>query len=441
MISNIKLLVELFAYLYCMSELFGKKLRINIYVVVLSIIDMFLISLIDNYGFPQYFLVILYICIFIYALSYFRDGVKRTLINYFLATAIGMAIQFMVFILLYFIYYEKYGEGNINELLINIVCLILIILCSHVISFKKISDFFVKRNRLVIGISVLILIAIGTNIYKMKYAGDIGSESYVQLLFFLLMFAFIIYEWQKSRTDVEKKKTQLEINGLYYDAYDQLITLVRERQHDTKNHINTILSMIYTTEDHDELVAKQTEYCQHVIDINDKAKLVLSVANPLIAGFLYSKIQETERKGIEFDYHVDIPKTTVIIPEYELVEMAGILIDNAVEALEYGENENVNVKTDISKIYVSMRESEERLELTVANTSDYFEEDVTAYFFEAGYSSKGKGRGIGLHKLKRMVNEKTGDIIVSNEMHDNVNYLQFSINIPANKQKKLKGDK
>ncbi|MCM1235162.1 MAG: GHKL domain-containing protein [Ruminococcus flavefaciens] len=434
MISNIKLLVELFAYLYCMSKLFGKKLIISIHLVVLSIIDMFLVSLIDNYGFPQYFISILYICIFIYALSYFGDGIKRTLINCFLTTVIITVIQFMVFIPLYFIYYEKYEEGNINELLVNIVCLILIIICNYIINFKKISDFFIKRNRLVIGISTLILVGIGINVYKMKYAGNIGSKSYVQLLFFLLMFSFIIYEWQKSRTDAEKKKTQLEINSLYYDAYDQLIMLIRERQHDTKNHINTILSMIYTTDDHDELVAKQTEYCQHVMDISDKTKLVLSIPNPLIAGFLYSKIQETERKGVIFDYYVDIPKTTFVMPEYELVEIAGILIDNAIEALCCGKD--ADVKADIGKIYISMKENEECLELTVANTSDYFEDDVTGYFFEAGYSSKGKGRGIGLHKLKRMVSEKAGDIIVSNEKYDNVNFLQFSIIIPSKKQKK-----
>ena len=434
MIRNLIYIIELLAYLYCMSELFGKKLKINIYVVVLSIIDMFVLSLINNYNFPMYFQAIWYICIFIYAFSYFRDGIKRALINCFLTTAIIAAIQLIVFILLYVIYFEKYEEIHINELLINIVCLILIILCSHVISFKKISDFFIKRNRLVIGISVLILIAIGINFYQMKNERDIVDESYVQFMFFLLMFAFIIYEWQKSRTDVEKKKTQLKINSLYYDAYDQLIMLVRERQHDTKNHINTILSMIYTTEDHDELVAKQTEYCQHVIDINDKTKLVLSVQNPLIAGFLYSKIQEAEIKGIEFDYNVDIPKTTVVIPEYELVEMAGILIDNAIEALCCGENADTN--KDISKIFVSMKESEEQLELTVSNTSDYFEEDMTEYFFEAGYSSKGKGRGIGLHKLKRIISEKAGNIIVSNEKYDNVNFLQFSVIIPAKKQKK-----
>ncbi len=436
MIENITHIVELFAYLYCMSEVFCKKLKINIYVVALSIIDMFLLSLINDYNFSKDFILILYVCVFIYALLYFGDGIKKALINYCLTTVIAIAIQLIVFIPLYFIYYKKYEAGSINELLINVVCFMVIVFCSYIINFKRISDFFVKRNRLVIGISVLILIGIGVNFYKMKYARDIAMESYIQLIFAFLIFAFIIYEWQKSRTDVEKKKTQLEINSLYYDAYDQLIMLVRERQHDTKNHINTILSMIYTTEDHDELVAKQTEYCQHVIDITDKTKLVLSVPNPLIAGFLYSKIQEAERMGIEFEYHVDIPKTTVVIPEYELVEMAGILIDNAVEALCNGENKNVDVKTDISKIYISLKESEENLELTVANTSDYFEDDVTEYFFEAGYSSKGKGRGIGLYKLKRMVSEKTGDIIVSNEKYDNINFLQFSIMIPAKKHNK-----
>ena len=84
-----------------------------------------------------------------------------------------------------------------------------------------------------------------------------------------------------------------------------------------------------------------------------------------------------------------------------------------------------------------MKETEEKLELKVANTSAYLEEDITEYFFETGYSSKGNGRGIGLSKLKRMVYEKMGDIIVSNENYDDSNYLKFSIMIPA----KTKGRK
>ena len=251
-----------------------------------------------------------------------------------------------------------------------------------------------------------------------------SGENYFQLVYFILIFLFIIYEWQKSRMDAEKKKTQLEMNKLYYEAYDQLIMLVRERQHDMKNHINAILSLSYTAENHEELIAMQKEYCDYVIKQNEKTKLVLSSGNPLIAGFLYSKIKEAEDFHIMMDYKIGFQKKETVIPEYELVEMAGILLDNAIEAL------NSMEEGFIRKIFFSLNETADNMKLLVANTSPQYEEDLTAYFFETGYSSKGQNRGIGLSKLKRLVQNRKGNIMVYNELRDDLNYLTFEIELP-----------
>ncbi|MCM1264253.1 MAG: GHKL domain-containing protein [Butyrivibrio sp.] len=308
-------------------------------------------------------------------------------------------------------------------------------LISYKVKLKRVSDFFIKRDKIIVGVTILIFYGLGMNFYKMKWEGAILKEIYVQMVYFILIFLFIIYEWQKSRLEAEKRKAQLEMNSLYYGAYDKLIMLVRERQHDMKNHINAILSMIYTTDNYEELAEKQKEYCGYVIEQNEKTKLVLTSGNPLVAGFMYSKIQEAESKNIEVEYKIEIGKETLAVPEYELVEMMGILTDNAIEALN-----NFNVDTEdgnhIKKIYFSIKEMEEYIELIVANTSAYYEEDMTEHFFESGYSSKGKGRGIGLYKLKRLVHERNGNIIVSNEMHSDENYLTFTISIPKEKRQK-----
>ncbi|MCM1156853.1 MAG: GHKL domain-containing protein [Roseburia sp.] len=213
------------------------------------------------------------------------------------------------------------------------------------------------------------------------------------------------------------------MNKLYYDAYDQLIMLVRERQHDMKNHINAILSMIYTTDNFEELKVKQAEYCGYVMEQNEKTKLVLS-GNPLIAGLLYSKIREAENYNIEIDYKMGIENNKTAIPEYELVEMAGILLDNAIEALS-----NMSKEESARKICFSIRETEDGIELITANTSPYYEEDLTEHFFEPGYSSKGQNRGIGLSKLRRLVQDRKGSIMVYNELHNEMNYLTFEIKL------------
>ncbi|MDE6747667.1 MAG: GHKL domain-containing protein [Lachnospiraceae bacterium] len=315
-----------------------------------------------------------------------------------------------------------------NELLLNFVNSLIIITCSHKITLKRLSDFCIRKNKLIVGVAIFVIFGFAFNFYQMKEKGIIITEVYVQMVFFILIFMFVIYEWQKSRVDAEKRKAQLEMNQLYYDAYDRLIMLIRERQHDIKNHINAILSMIYTTDSYDELAAKQREYCGCIMEQNEKTRLVLSAENPLIAGFIYSKVQEAEKSNIKVEYQIEIKKETSIIPEYELVEMAGVLIDNAIEALS-NMGQNASGDNFVKRIYVSMKETEVQVEIVIANTSNYYEEDMTERFFEAGYSSKGNGRGIGLSKLKSMVNERNGEIIVSNEDIDGRNYLMFTIKI------------
>ncbi|MCM1048745.1 MAG: GHKL domain-containing protein [Clostridiales bacterium] len=435
MISDILIIIELFAYLYCLAELFGKKLKIDIYLVVYIILDMFLMVGIDQYGFPEYLISLSYICMFVYGMLCYRESIKLTVVNCFIAAMVVAVLQLMLFLPSYSLFYVKYENIDINELIINTISLLVIILCSRKINIKKLSDFFIKRDKLIVGVSILILCGLILNFYQMREEGAILKEIYVQMIYFILLFLFVIYEWQKSRVEAEKRKAQLEMNSLYYEAYDKLIMLVRERQHDMKNHINAILSMIYTTDNYEELTEKQKEYCGYVIEQNEKTKLVLASGNPLIAGFMYSKIQEAESKCIEVEYEIEIKKETLVVPEYELVEMMGILTDNAIEALT-----NVDADTEgsnpIKKIFFSIKDTERNIELVVANTSAYYEDDMTARFFENGYSSKGKGRGIGLSKLKRLVHERNGNIIVSNEKRGGENCLIFTVVIPKEKRQK-----
>lgn len=426
LIGNLKVLVELFTFLYCLSELFGRKLKFDIYVVVLSIVELFLMAGINDFGFPDYFQSLCYIAMFLYGLLHYGESIKRTLVNCFLSGTIVTILQLILYVPLYRLIFYKYGPeyDNLNELLLNSVCLICVVLCSYKIELKRLSDFCIKRNKLIVTVTLLILGGVGINLYQIVGKRLITLEAYVQMTYFVLIILFIIYEWQKSRMDAEKKKAQLEVNRLYSDAYDQLIMLVRERQHDMKNHINAILSMIYTTEDFDELKAKQAEYCGYVIEQNEKTKLVLSSGNPLIAGFLYSKIKEAEKDNITIDYKVGIEKAKTVIPEYELVEMAGILLDNAIEALS-----NMREEDFEKRIYFSIKETEDNMTLVVANTSPHYEESLTEHFFESGYSSKGQSRGIGLSKLKRLVQARKGNITVYNELRDKMNYLTFEIEL------------
>ena len=79
------------------------------------------------------------------------------------------------------------------------------------------------------------------------------------------------------------------------------------------------------------------------------------------------------------------------------------------------------------RIYIALCEREGALDIKVANRSNIYDMEEIALMFQKGYSNKGLGRGIGLHKLKKIVEEKNGIIEVSNTVYNQNNYLQFYI--------------
>ncbi len=419
MARNIKQLMEILAILYCISAVYGKKMKFSIHAVILIIAELFLMTGINEYGFPTYLLSLSYLGFFVYCLLYYQENIKRTLIKLLLALAVTSVLQLIIYLPIVCVF----GINNIvGEILINTTCIILIIIFSVKVKLDVLSEYILGKNKLLLILFGSVLICLGIRVYQVKASGGVTGEDYIQIVYFALLLFYAIYEWQRARVETERKKTELAMNKLYYDAYDELLTLVRDRQHDMKNHITAILGMVYTCNNYEELVSKQKEYCNYVLEQNEDAKLVLSVENPLITGFLYSKIKEAEKVGITVEHKVIVCEKDLPFPEYEIIDMAGILFDNAIEALN---NSNETIKKIIVNIIC-----EDKLIIAIANTAGCFDDAMIEQFFERNYSSKGIGRGIGLNKLKRIVKEKNGEIIVANETIEENNYLKFSIEIP-----------
>lgn len=429
MIRNLVQLAEIFAVLLCMSALYGEKLKFDIYAVVLIILDVFLFTGINEYGFPGYLAAFSYIGLFAYGILRYGAGTKCALINSFLAIVIVGALQLILYLPVFYLFILKYGADPACDFLINAGCAIIVLMIGRKCILKEISQFFIRKNKLVIGIVIFVLIALGWRIYLMNRLNELSGENYVQMLFFFLLFFLTVNEWQKSRGDAEKKKAELEMNELYYSAYDELITLIRERQHDLKNHISVIEGMTFTIDNYENLVVKLREYCNCIIEKNAVSKVLLNVENPLIAGFLFCRIQEAETKQIEVKHKINF-KECDIFSEYELVEILGILLDNAMEALE-------NSREVEKEINVLVEQGKDRISISVANISNMLNINEMGKFWEKGVSSKGQERGIGLYKLKRLVNAKNGEIVCSNEIFDGRNYLNFNVVLPLQKGQKL----
>lgn len=421
MVRNLILLMEMLAVVYGIATFFGKRVKYDIKTVSFIIAEILLTTLINEYNFPVYLFSVSYIIVFVYGLTEYEEGIKETILSCLLTFGIVIVLQQIVYILIYFLLNKDDGLRNI--FLTNLGCFLIIGALMHHDWLNKFYKFILKNRKMYIGLLMFVCICLLGDIFEVKQTSYLSGKDCLQLLYFTGLMAVVITEWQRTKVETEKKKAEMEMNKLYYSAYEELIAYIRDRQHDIKNHINTIYSIIYTTNSYEELVERQKQYCDFVMESSKETQILLAAGNPLISGFLYQKDQEIKSRGMQVDYKLEKISFPLAATEYELIEMLGILVDNAIEELEEADHAS-------KKIVIGYTWDEQWDIFYVSNTSRNYSTAEIARFFERNYSSKGNGRGIGLDKMRRKLQQLDGGIKAEIKLYDGEQYLEFSTMLP-----------
>lgn len=418
MVKDIMGFMEILSFLYMVAAVYNVKMKYNIYTAVFIVLELFLLSGMNNYGFPSYLLVFSYLLMFIYCLINYEASLKETIVNGVLVV-IGIS---MVQMLCYFVVSSVDIKFSLTvqqkEMTVSILYFMIVLAFSRKMHLPEISAFFIKRNVLLYTVGGFILVILGSQLWGIKKENFIDGKYILSATFFILFLILMIWEWQKTRSESEKRKVQLELNRIYYEAYEGLIQSIRERQHDFKNHLNALEGMIYSIDNYDELVLEQKKYLQSIMGELEPARLLTLVENPLIAGFLNYKVSKAQEMGITTRYHCVLQKRDMGIPEFKLIEMMGILLDNAIEELS---SESIAERVLVIELMVE----DNIMKFAVSNSYENNNNLDVSKIFENGYSSKGNGRGIGLSKLKHMMKDSNGEIAVSQEVFENIPVLKI----------------
>ena len=421
MVRNVLQLFETLAYLYCFAATYGKKMKYNIHVVIFVVAQLVLMTGMNDYGFPKYLISLSYALMFTYCILNYKSSIVQAIINIILSIFIMGIVQLLAYFVLVTVFRTDNKNSLVFELLVMIFNFIIIYFMAPKMKLNFVSSYLLSKKVLSGLIISFVVIIFGSRIWKIKLNSSLQGEDFIFTVYFFSMLVLLLIEWQKTKVQAEKQKVQFQMNELYYGAYEDLILSIRKRQHDFNNHLNAIQGMIYTTNSYDELKDQQEKYMSEVMEGNEKTSILTMIENPLIAGFLSIKFQEAERKGIEIAYTCRFPDRKIKIPEYELVEMFGILLDNAIEETERLDNKK--------KIWVTLSEGAEKLCFDIANTCSETNQDDIARLFTKGYSNKGLNRGIGLYKLQEMIDNYHGDIYVTQDVVENSAVIRFVMTI------------
>ena len=227
------------------------------------------------------------------------------------------------------------------------------------------------------------------------------------MVLFCIVFSVIIFgffDWGRNYAALKKKEQELKIYKLYIKPMEDLTKEIRASQHEFDNHMNAILNMHVTIDNYEELVKAQSAYARGIYGDRSRCNsALLRISDKILAGFLYSKIIGAP-SFVDIDLQVLSQEIVTSVSEHSLVEIIGVLVDNAFEAATPAQN----------KVEMILDSKDDKLIFAIKNQVEHLTMGEIAHFFEKGFTTKKnrEDRGLGLYQANRIANSHNGEITV-----------------------------
>lgn len=211
------------------------------------------------------------------------------------------------------------------------------------------------------------------------------------------------------------ERRSLELSSMYSYFIEEMISEIKRKQHEFKNHLNAICGICYTT---DEKFIKESiiNYFKSIGSSMEEIDKLINIDNKILAAVIYSKVCEARSKNIKFLYSIKSKLDNTKLKEYEIVEILSNLLNNA---FEYIESKDINEKV----VYVEIGSERNINFIEVSNYYVPIDTIDISLIFKKGFSKKGKNRGYGLYNVKKIVENNGGKL----QVFFNNEYITFKI--------------
>lgn len=278
----------------------------------------------------------------------------------------------------------------------------------------KLTKKFLYRIFCIIALSIAIYLIVDLNVSR-----TLNIKMMIVFLLFVIVTVWGIVDRKKDYAVIEKQEAEILMYQLYIAPLEELVKEIRAKQHEFDNHKNAILNMHITIDNYEELVQKQSEYVREVAkDGGNQYMPLLRISDKVLAGFLYSKIVRS-KEYVTTEVEVKALEIISKVSEHSLIEVVGVLVDNAYEACTKA----------CAHVMISLDSKNDKLIFEIKNQSSKQSIQDIGRFFEKGYSQKSQDskRGLGLYRAKLLVEKHRGEITVGQEMQNGVNYIHFKV--------------
>lgn len=340
-------------------------------------------------------------CILIYALL--KRKLSEIIKIYFFCIVLMASVQFFTTII-YKLTMANFAFSFGYGLLAQTTALVAIFFIVRFVPLQSINSYLTDGNK----IFSLIMLNLFVVYYVTLLFWYIDVEGfYTSMIGLLVMIiAFLVLNLVIIRNGLRNQVTadRLQIYETYLPIIENIIEQMRSKQHDYHNHLQVFKALLAK-----KVVVDNIDSYFSEVDSKDVWNTLILFENRVVMALLYSKYMEAKSQNIEIEYSFTHPTFQSAFTDYELVEMFGIMIDNAIEA---------TAKLQQHQMQVSISYEQGMNVVQTRNPSEKLTSSEIQRMFEYSYSTKKEaGRGIGLYKLKKLLQKEKGTITIYYDTH------------------------
>lgn len=353
--------------------------------------------------------LIAYVNAILYLKIYSNKKIIFSTMYFFIASTLIITIQVLSVIILNIIFHNfeyTFFYGIISQCLSIVIC-ILFARKKYITHFINYFDKGHYRSKVILSSIYMAYFAITT-------LWSVDTHQFFELLLsvviIMILTAVAIVMLIKENVLVKAYEEKLTFYDTYLKIIDDVIDELRGYQHDYHNHLQTLVAMSNNDEQIEEYVGNLGQ--------REVWKKLLTLDNKIMTAFFYSKHKQALEKNISINYQLAGGNFDTQYEIYDIIEMYGILIDNAIEACKQGD-----------KIEIRLDFNAKKSIFKITNPSEFISADAITKFFSKNHSTKdSKNRGIGLYKLKEKLLKSDDQLYFSynNQINSIVAELEHS---------------
>ncbi|PKM52514.1 MAG: hypothetical protein CVV02_01830 [Firmicutes bacterium HGW-Firmicutes-7] len=303
-------------------------------------------------------------------------------------------------------------------LIVQNISIILTIILVKFVPINILYNYIENKNQIfkILCINIIIVIAMIIMYWSFDFEGIV--ENFVLIIVLAMLLLIITMIFLKNGLKNINAEEQVRIYEQYNPIVDELVDELRVKHHDFDNHLLAIKLMIEMNKNSLDTIGRVEAYIDEIEEDFRNSNLI-KLNNKVVAGFLYSKRKWACNNNIELNIVIDYYDIKTSLKDYELIEILSILIDNAFET---GVENNA--------IVISIKKENNKCVFEVLNRYPYLTVEQINEMFKKGYSTKNKqGRGLGLYKLRQIIDKNQGEVQVSNTGIED-NFIAFKVILP-----------